>query len=305
VQNMKKQLKKIIHPYKGQDKKVNKVTTFAVDESGDPTFYDKKGRFVAGKNGCSPILIMGCIYTGSPESVRNAVLNARKTIINDPLVAPFIRKNRLNKFFFHAKEDRPEVRKYFFEVIKDLNFKARFVVARKNEQVFTKRHLRKESIFYDDMITKLFTNILYKSEDNIIYFSKRGSRLRREPLNDAIQKSINLFESKSDYIIENKPEIFVQVPSDEPLLDIVDYINWSIYRAYTSTEPGSDAYINFILEKVKLIYDIYDFNLENWEDRFYNHKTNKFDVKKISPVGLGSGISSLPHRDGGLSSLQD
>jgi hypothetical protein len=68
---------------------------------------------------------------------------------------------------------------------------------------------------------------------------------------------------------------------------------------------GNDAYLNFILDKVKLVADIYDFNKPHWEDRYYNHKTNKFSTKKISPVGLGAGVLSVPHRNGGRSPSQD
>ena len=34
---------------------------FFVDESGDPTFYDKKGNFIVGQEGCSPIHTTGTI----------------------------------------------------------------------------------------------------------------------------------------------------------------------------------------------------------------------------------------------------
>jgi hypothetical protein len=54
------------------------LTTFAVDESGDPTFYDKKGRLIVNKDGCSPIFIMGFISTIDPESLRELVSKAKK-----------------------------------------------------------------------------------------------------------------------------------------------------------------------------------------------------------------------------------
>ena len=37
-------------------------TWFFVDESGDPTFYDRKGNLIVGQPGCSPILILGLIF---------------------------------------------------------------------------------------------------------------------------------------------------------------------------------------------------------------------------------------------------
>ena len=46
-----------------KDKNVN---YFFVDESGDPTFYNKEGKFIVGEEGCSKILILGFIRTGNP-----------------------------------------------------------------------------------------------------------------------------------------------------------------------------------------------------------------------------------------------
>jgi hypothetical protein len=36
---------------------------FFVDESGDSTFYDAKGNFIVGAEGCSPLLILGYVET--------------------------------------------------------------------------------------------------------------------------------------------------------------------------------------------------------------------------------------------------
>ncbi len=41
---------------------------FFVDESGDPFFYDRHGVMIVGSDGCSRLLILGFIKTGSPES---------------------------------------------------------------------------------------------------------------------------------------------------------------------------------------------------------------------------------------------
>jgi len=52
----------------------NKDTAyFFVDESGDPTFYDKYGNCIVGRDGCSRILILGFITTIDPASIRKAL----------------------------------------------------------------------------------------------------------------------------------------------------------------------------------------------------------------------------------------
>jgi hypothetical protein len=46
---------------------------FFVDESGDPTFYDRNGNLIVGQEGCSPILILGFIETTNPHAIRVAL----------------------------------------------------------------------------------------------------------------------------------------------------------------------------------------------------------------------------------------
>lgn len=60
---------------------------FFVDESGDPTFYDSKGKLIVGTEGCSPILILGFVETQKPHEMRRAVLRSQQSIIADPYLA--------------------------------------------------------------------------------------------------------------------------------------------------------------------------------------------------------------------------
>jgi hypothetical protein len=265
-------------------------TCFAVDESGDPTFYNKKGDLIVGQPGCSQILIMGFISTTQPSEIRKLVAQAREEVLSDPLITPFIRGKRTDKFFFHAKEDRAEVKRIFFQYIKKMNFKARFVVARKIESVYINRHNKNEGVFYDDLITKLFKNVLYRSTENVIYFSKRRNKTRQAPLEDAITTAVNLFEKNHGIPVQKENiRVLVQQPTDEPLLQVVDYMNWAVQRAYTvSSSQGGDAYLKYVMDKIKLIWDVYDFDKHDGLGNFYNPKTNPFEVKKISPLGLGA-----------------
>jgi hypothetical protein len=267
-------------------------TYYAVDESGDPTFYNKKGKLIVGEGGSSPILIMGYISTTNPKEIRKIVENAKQEVLNDPLIFPLMRKHRQENFYFHAKEDSPDIKRIFFQAIKKMDIKARFVVARKIESVFVKRHLKSEGVFYDDLVTKLFKNVLYKSMENVIYFSKRRNKTRQKPMEDAIATAINLFEQDHGIPVnKDSVEIFIQQPTDEALLQVVDYMNWAVQRAFTvPAEQGGDAYLKFIQEKIRLIWDVYDFTKHDGQgSNFYNPKTNPFEAKKISPLGLGSG----------------
>ena len=82
-----------------------------------------------------------------------------------------------------------EVRCLFYNLIKELDFKAQFIVARKIERVFRNSHKAKENHFYDNLITKLFQNVLHRFQHNHIYFATRGSRARQKPLKEAIWRA--------------------------------------------------------------------------------------------------------------------
>jgi len=250
---------------------------FFVDESGDPTFFDEKGVNIVGKEGCSPILILGFIETGDPFAMRNEIDKLRKEITSEPFFQgfPSIKKTAIA---FHAKDDLPEIRYQFYKLIDTLDFKAQFIVARKIEKVFVSKFQSKESQFYDYLVSKLFENSLHKFEQNIIYFAKRGSRNRQSPLSEAIRKGVSAFESKWNRKIESKIQIQAQSPKGEPCLSVIDYLNWAIYRAYTRNEM---RYFNTIAEKVSLLVDLYD--TEKYPKSYYT-KQNSFYIKKITPL---------------------
>ena len=249
---------------------------FFVDESGDTTFYNKKGASILGQEGCSPLLIIGFIQACNPKLLREKILTLHKEIAGDAYLQniPSLRKT---KIAFHAKDDVPEVREKVFKLIKTLEFKAEFVVARKRLDIFAKRHERNEDIFYNEIISRLFERKLHL-HDNVIYFEKRGNKLKQHHLAHAIKVAILNFEGKYSKKVETDTQIYVQIPSDEPCLQIIDYINWSIQRAYIKSDM---RYFNFIKEKISLIIDLYDF--DKYPGNFYNRK-NVFDIKKISPL---------------------
>lgn len=257
--------------------KTNKKMYFFVDEAGDAVFYNKYGRCIVGDEGCSKILLLGFIKTEKPEELRGAIAELQKNIAKDKYLemVPSLKKTLIS---FHAKNDCPEIREKFYKLIVNLDFKAEFVVARKIESIFRKKHKGKENIFYDDLIAKLFQNKLHLAEESSIYFAVRGNKTRQEPLEAAIKDAIGIFENKWNIKIDSKINIYPQSPSGEPCLQIADYMNWAVQRALIKRE---DRYLKFVEEKISYLADVYDF--DNYPKNFYNRK-NKFDLIKTSPL---------------------
>lgn len=250
---------------------------FFVDEAGDPTFYDQRGNLIVGNPGCSKIFLLGFIETKNPQVIREAVLNLQKEVVSDRYFQSFPSLAK-TAVAFHAKDDVPEIRYLFFKLISKLDFKAHFVVARKEEFIFRFRFNGKENAFYDDLVSRLFENVLHKYDQNHIYFAKRGSRERQAPLMLALQNGLARFESKWNTAVNTAINIQAQTPKGEPCLSVVDYMNWSIFRAFTT---GEMRYYQTVEEKVSLVVDLYD--TARYPQNWYSRR-NPFDTNKITPL---------------------
>jgi hypothetical protein len=197
---------------------------FFVDESGDPTFYDQNGNLIVGREGCSPILVLGFIETTDPTAIRRALAELHTAIASDEYLKaiPSIAKTNLS---FHAKDDVPEVGQAVFKRIRELDFRAQFVVARKIEQVFKGTFHAKEEKFYDRLVMQLFENVLHRYASNLVYISRRGSRSRQAPLESAVRGGVARFEEKWKTKVSTHIVVSTQTPVGEPCLQVIDYMN--------------------------------------------------------------------------------
>jgi hypothetical protein len=250
---------------------------YFVDESGDPTFYDRHGNLIVGQEGCSPIFIVGFVETADPHSIRIALNDLHaKLAANEYLKdIPSMKKTNVA---FHAKDDSPEIRQFVFETLNLLDFKAQFVVARKKERVFRNSFHANEDEYYDYLISLLFENILHRYTHNRVYISQRGTRLRQERLEKAVLNGVAKFEDRWKQKVETEIRVFPHTAVGEPCLQVVDYMNWAVYRAFVKREM---RYFRFMQDKVSLLVDRYDSPKypKNWYGR-----NNPFDIEKASPL---------------------
>jgi len=227
---------------------------FFVDEAGDATFYNRKGRLIVGTEGCSQHLILGFIrLKENPTEMRRRVLALHQEVINDPYL------QQLPSFVdtsaaFHANKDAPEVRYLVFRLIRDLNFKACFVVSLKDEQLFKAKFHGRTNEYYDHMVSRLFQNSLHRYTRNHVTIAGRGSRSRQEPLEMAVEHARLRFEERHR-VGRAKTDVMVNIqsPHGEPCLAIIDYVAWAIQRYYAS---GDMKYYRLIQDKVSVIHEL-------------------------------------------------
>jgi hypothetical protein len=156
---------------------------------------------------------------------------------------------------FHACKDCPEVREKVYRFLKMQDFKFQCIVARKNLELFRKKFDLKESKIYKYLVTKLLENRLHLYSEIDCYFSAMGNVVRQDNMQEAINDAILTFKSKWNNENTNNIRVIIQKSSEEPMLWAVDYVLWTIQRAY---EKGEFRYYNYLKDKISLIIDIFD-----------------------------------------------
>lgn len=266
---------------------------FFTDESGDAVFYDASGNLIVGQPGCSKLLIVGFIETQEPHIIRRGVLDLQREVLSEPYFKsiPSLAKTAIS---FHAKDDAQEIRYLLYKRIREFNFKAQFIVARKIEKVFRNDFNADENEFYSHLLGKAFTNVLHRYKHNHITFSVRGSKTRQQPIAHAILRAKQSFCEKYGYGLDTTVDIQAQSPKGEPCLSVIDYVIWALQRAYTKREM---RYYDFIEDKVSYISDLYDSQVYP-NNRYYHDqlrkkatgkggvrvKGNLFHIEKTTPL---------------------
>ena len=227
---------------------------FFVDETGDATFYDRKGRLIVGESGCSTRLILGYIRVKhDPSEMRQTIVNLHREVVNDPYFRQ-LPSFADTSIAFHANKDAPEVRYLVFKLIRSLTFKACVVVSRKDEQIFQEVYHGKTNEYYDDLISRLFQNSLHRYMRNHICIATRGSRVRQRPLELAIEKARRRFKTAHKVMPpDTVAKVEPQSPKGEPCLSVIDYVGWAIQRAYTQNDM---KYYKLIEDKIGIILEL-------------------------------------------------
>ena len=262
------------------------VMHFFLDESGDTTFFGKHKSDIIGQSGVSVSFSLGIANFKEPlQPIRNCIISLQKQVIEDPYYKdiPSIKKKcqTKNGYFFHATDDLPEVRKLFFEYIKTLNFSFEMVVGRKIPSLYAKKHNSNPDEFYADLLSHLLKKHLRKPNKLVLNIAQRGKTTRNKILEIALNKAIARFrKTRNNSEIQANIVFNVQNQHSEPILNIVDYLCWSVQRVF---EKGETRFYNYISDKISLVHDIYDSNNYNGSKNYYRRNNKLSSENKISP----------------------
>ena len=265
-----------------------------VDESGDLTLFDKKGRVVVGEPGASRFFMVGVASIPDPQKAHKSLNSLRTKLLADPYFkdVPSMRLSaRKTALYFHAKDDLPEVRREVFKILPKLGVKVQIAIRRKHilarqaKLLLQKagRKLRGDEI-YDDLVKRLLKSMLHKADENRIVFARRGKSARAEALRKNISRAKANFEVKWG-LPSNKPTtVHSGFPQDYAGLQVIDYYLWALQRMF---ERGEDRFFFLLNEGFRLIMDLDDTRNKPYGEWYSD--ANPLILKKILPSNrLGS-----------------
>lgn len=197
-------------------------------------------------------------------------------------VIPSIRKKIDSRgFYFHATDDPPEARQLFYKFISGLDCSLEMVVGRKIPAIYTKKHKGHEREFYSDVLSHLLKNKLMTDRTLVLNIASRGSSTSNKNLQAALGKATARAHKKwkgSD--LKAKVVFNVQNQINEPLLNVADYLCWSVQRVF---EKGETRYYDFIQEKISLVVDLYDSDNYQGRKNYYRRNNPLTEKNKVSP----------------------
>jgi len=175
---------------------------YFVDEAGDGTLFNGKGKVIVGEDGCSKYFMLGILHVPDPEALSKTLDNLRQELLQDPYFRKIPSMQAIqNKtaVAFHAKDDIPEIRREVFKALgrfQDLRF---FAVVRDKQAVVSEVQQYKNNRYnpnelYDQLVKRLFKDRLHQDDEYTITFATRGQSDRTRALREALMEARQLFE---------------------------------------------------------------------------------------------------------------
>lgn len=246
--------------------KVTKPTAlnFFVDEAGDPTLFDKKGRILVGQEGCSEYFMLGRLDVDDPDALQASLDQLRADLLADPYFkrVPSMDPSRgKTAVAFHAKDDVAEVRREVFQILR--RHRLRFYAAVRNKSAlldYVRLQNERDPAYryrgdevYDALVEELFRRYHGFSDETNIIFAKRGNKERTNAFRSAIESAELSFEKQYGTRRSDNVNIVPSTPSQHAGLQAVDSFLWALQRYY---EREESRYVELIWSQVVEVHDM-------------------------------------------------
>jgi hypothetical protein len=221
-----------------------------VDEAGDPDVFQRRGKVIAGTEGCSRFFILGKLEVEEPAELSRKLVALREKLVANPYfhgVPSFDPARRKTAVAFHAKDDLAEVRLQVLDLLAAEGARLRFHAVVIDKIALAEEIQRRNSAepgyrygandLYDRLMHELFRKFHRIADENHVTVSRRGASDRNAAIRGALAHAEKEFQSQ--YGFGRGPwNLQVATPKEVVALQAVDYFLWALQRLY---EPRVDA----------------------------------------------------------------
>lgn len=264
-----------------------------VDEAGDPTLFDARGRAMPGREGCSRHFVLGALEVADPVALAADLEALRASLLADPYfkaVPSMQPTQRKTARAFHAKDDVAEVRREVFRVLlrHDLTFfavvrdKARVLDYVLQRNAMDAGYRYRPNDLYDTLVARLFKNRLHVTPEVDVCFAERGKSDRTAALQQALAQARQRFERQWSRAVDVTILARQSTPARDIPLQAADYFLWAVQRHF---ERGESRFAELLWPKVGLVHAVDETDEADY-GRYY--------TKKKPLVPRASGLKEAP-----------
>lgn len=265
------------------------VKHYFVDEAGDLTLFDKRGRIVVGEQGISKCFMAGLVDLPDPEEAHRKLEELRAELLADPYfrgVPSMQSEQKKTAVCFHANNDLSEVRREVFKLLPSFNAKVLIAIKRKSVLAAhykdlweSKGEKFKPDAVYDELVKIVCYNKLHSADENRVVFARRGKAKREKALRDALIETKRTFDERWGKRADPPTLISPAYPTQSAGLQVADYYLWAIQRMY---ERQEDRFFHLLESQYRLVRDLDDTRNKPYGE--YYKDSNKLELQKILPV---------------------
>lgn len=237
---------------------------YFIDEAGSIALFDRRGRIIVGQDGCSKFFMLGKIRVADPDLLRIELDELRQELLADPYfrnIPSMQPTGGKTAILFHAKDDRPEVRREvlklllrhdirFYGVVRNKIDLANFVLQRNVEDP---KYRFNENEVYHTLTRELFGRLRQTADELNLVFASRGNTTRNQALREALRQADDDFKRKFGFARQHTINIEAKGSREEPCLQACDYFMWALQRHF---EQGESGFIEMLWSKVGEIVDL-------------------------------------------------
>lgn len=181
---------------------------YFIDEAGSTTLFSRRGKsIIVGQGGCSKFFMLGKIRVSDPTLLRTELTALRRELLADPYfrgMPSMQESDRKTAIMFHAKDDRPEVRREVFKLLLKHEIKFYAVVRNKTDlanfvlqqNVANPAYRFNENEVYHTLTRELFGRLRQTADELNLVFASRGNTTRNQALREALRHADADFQSK-------------------------------------------------------------------------------------------------------------